>query len=63
VGRIAFGLLNQSPRFNAMDIYFLGWFVAGMATIIVTFLPYYWALQTFAAVFGFFTSVFGTILP
>jgi len=63
VGRIAFGLANQFPIVNAMDLYFLGWFCSGLATILITFAPYYCTLQIYAAIFGFFTSVFGTILP
>jgi len=63
VGRIAFGFLNQIPSANAMDLYFLGWFVSGSATIVVTFFPYYWTLQLYAGIFGFFTACFGTILP
>ena len=63
LGRLAYGAVNQLPWVSPHYLYILGFVLSGMLTVACPLFTNYIAMQAYAALFGFFTACFGTILP
>ena len=63
VGRLAYGATNQIPWITAACLYIIGFIIAGALTVICPLFTSYIALQVYAALFGFLTACFGSMLP